>query len=94
MISRYTAVGCVSFPNFGSLRVGVNLVGDNAFLGLAVVGAESSSSRAALSLSVGAAAGFTSILIASLVGTVFIRSRPSPSPLLIGALFGSCRWGA
>ena len=62
------AVGCVSFPNFGSLRVGVNLVGDNAFLGVAAVGATFVILSGGIDLSVGAVVAFTSILIASLVG--------------------------
>jgi hypothetical protein len=37
-------------PNFGSPRVGVNLVGDNAFLGVAAAGRPLSSSPAADSL--------------------------------------------
>lgn len=32
-------LGCLAFQNFSSLRVLVNLVGDNAFLGVAAVGA-------------------------------------------------------
>jgi galactofuranose transport system permease protein len=67
LLALYT-VGCVSFPNFGSLRVGVNLIGDNAFLGVAAVGATFVILSGGIDLSVGAAVAFTSILIASLVG--------------------------
>jgi len=68
LIALYT-VGCVSFPNFGSLRVGVNLIGDNAFLGVAAIGATFVILSGGIDLSVGAAVAFTSILIASLVGS-------------------------
>jgi ABC-type xylose transport system permease subunit len=63
LIALYT-VGCVSFPNFGSLRVGVNLVGDNAFLGVAAIGATFAILSGGIDLSVGTVVAFTSILIA------------------------------
>jgi simple sugar transport system permease protein len=81
--------GCVSFSNFGSLRVAVNLVGDNAFLGVAAVGATFVILSGGIDLSVGAVAAFTSILIASLVGHGL---NPLPAivlALIIGALFGT-----
>ena len=83
------AVGCVSFPNFGSLRVGVNLVGDNAFLGVAAVGATFVILSGGIDLSVGAVVAFTSILIASLVGNGVHPLAAISASLLIGALFGT-----
>src|SRR6185436_20525957 len=62
------ALGCVWFRNFGSLRVLVNLVGDNAFLGVAAVGATFVILSGGIDLSVGSVVAFTSIFIASLVG--------------------------
>ena len=88
LIALYT-VGCVSFPNFGSLRVAVNLVGDNAFLGVAAIGATFVILSGGIDLSVGAAVAFTSILIASLVGSGMNPFVVIVIALLIGALFGT-----
>lgn len=57
-------VGCVAFPNFGSLRVLVNLFGDNAFIGVAAVGATFVIISGGIDLSVGSVIAFTGILIA------------------------------
>ena len=67
LIGLYT-VGCARFQNFGSLRVLVNLMGDNAFLGVAAVGATFVILSGGIDLSVGAVVAFASILISSLVG--------------------------
>lgn len=83
------AVGCLSFSNFGSLRVGVNLIGDNAFLGVAAIGATFVILSGGIDLSVGAAVAFTSILIASLVGNGVHPFAAISIALLIGALFGT-----
>ena len=88
LIALYT-VGCVSFPNFGSLRVAVNLVGDNAFLGVAAIGATFVILSGGIDLSVGAAVAFTSILIASLVGSGMNPFVAIVIALLIGAIFGT-----
>jgi galactofuranose transport system permease protein len=88
LIALYT-VGCVSFPNFGSLRVAVNLVGDNAFLGVAAIGATFVILSGGIDLSVGAAVAFTSILIASLVGSGMNPFVAIVVALLIGAIFGT-----
>ena len=88
LIALYT-VGCVSFPNFGSLRVAVNLVGDNAFLGVAAIGATFVILSGGIDLSVGAAVAFTSILIASLVGSGLNPFLVIVIALLIGAIFGT-----
>jgi galactofuranose transport system permease protein len=88
LIALYT-VGCLSFPNFGSLRVAVNLVGDNAFLGVAAIGATFVILSGGIDLSVGAAVAFTSILIASLVGSGINPFFVILIALLIGAIFGT-----
>src|SRR5207237_8627030 len=67
MATLYT-LGCVKFDNFGSMRVLVNLVGDNAFLGVAAVGATFVILSGGIDLSVGSVVAFTSVFIASLVG--------------------------
>jgi simple sugar transport system permease protein len=60
--------GCVAFENFGSLRVLINLFGDNAFLGVAAVGATFVILSGGIDLSAGAVVAFTGVLIASLIG--------------------------
>src|SRR5205085_985902 len=52
LIVLYT-LGCVSFENFGSVRVLVNLLGDNAFLGVAAIGATFVILSGGIDLSVG-----------------------------------------
>jgi ribose/xylose/arabinose/galactoside ABC-type transport system permease subunit len=81
--------GCVSFERFGSLRVAVNLVGDNAFLGIAAVGATFVILSGGIDLSVGAVVAFTSILIASLVERHGVNPFAAIAiALVIGSLFG------
>jgi simple sugar transport system permease protein len=89
LIALY-ATGCLSFDRFGTLRVAVNLLGDNAFLGIAAVGATFVILSGGIDLSVGAVVAFTSICIASMV------ERHGVDPLLaiplalgIGAIFGA-----
>jgi simple sugar transport system permease protein len=79
----------VSFPNFGSLRVAVNLVGDNAFLGVAAIGATFVILSGGIDLSVGAAVALTRILIAPLVGSGMNPFLVIVIALLIGAIFGT-----
>ena len=81
--------GCVRFDNFGSLRVAVNLLGDNAFLGVAAVGATFVILSGGIDLSVGAVVAFTSILIASLVGHGVSPLAAITIAIIIGALFGT-----
>lgn len=88
LIGLYT-LGCVSFDNFGSLRVLVNLVGDNAFLGVAAVGATFVILSGGIDLSVGSVVAFTSIFIASLIGHGVNPLVAIALALLVGALFGT-----
>ena len=63
-------VGAASwFDGFFSLQVFVNLLGDNAFLGIAAVGMTFVILAGGIDLSVGTAIGCTSIFIASMVQT-------------------------
>jgi len=82
-------LGCVSFSNFGSLRVLVNLIGDNAFLGVAAVGATFVILSGGIDLSVGAVVAFTSILIASLLDRGTDPFLAITFSLLVGATFGA-----
>ncbi len=88
LISLYV-LGCVSFTGFGSLRVLVDLFGDNAFLGIAAVGATFVILSGGIDLSVGSVVAFTSILIASLVGHGVSPLVAISLALLIGAAFGA-----
>jgi ribose/xylose/arabinose/galactoside ABC-type transport system permease subunit len=88
LVSLYT-LGCVAFTGFGSLRVLVNLFGDNAFLGVAAIGATFVILSGGIDLSVGSVVAFTSILIASLVGRGFGPFAAITLALLAGALFGA-----
>jgi galactofuranose transport system permease protein len=60
-------VGCVAFPNFASASVLVNLLGDNAFLAVAAIGATFVILSGGIDLSVGAMVAFSSTLVAALV---------------------------
>lgn len=88
LIGLYT-LGCVSFDNFGSLRVLVNLAGDNAFLGVAAVGATFVILSGGIDLSVGSVVAFTSIFIASVVGKGMNPLLAITLALGLGALFGT-----
>jgi galactofuranose transport system permease protein len=82
--------GCISFERFGSLRVAVNLIGDNAFLGIAAVGATFVILSGGIDLSVGAVVAFTSILVASLVERHGVNPFAALAiALMVGALFGA-----
>jgi simple sugar transport system permease protein len=81
LILLYTG-GCLAFENFGSLRVLINLFGDNAFLGVAAVGATFVILSGGIDLSVGAVVAFTGVLIASLIG------HGQPPLLAIGLALG------
>ena len=88
LVGLYT-LGCISFNNFGSLRVLVNLVGDNAFLGVAAVGATFVILSGGIDLSVGSVVAFTSIFIATLVDKGVNPLMAITLSLLVGALFGT-----
>ena len=64
-------------------------MGDNAFLGVAAIGATFVILSGGIDLSVGAAVAFTSILIASLVGSGMNPFVVIVIALLIGAIFGT-----
>lgn len=88
MIALYVA-GCASFANFGSLRVLVNLFGDNAFVGVAAVGATFVILSGGIDLSIGAVVAFVSIFIAEVVAAGVHPFVAIPLALLIGAIFGA-----
>lgn len=87
MIALYLG-GCVAYPNFNSLRVLVNLFGDNAFLGIAAIGATFVILSGGIDLSVGSAIAFTGILIAMLISHAVSPLIAIVIALAIGAVFG------
>lgn len=81
--------GCALFPNFSSLRVLVNLFGDNAFLGIAAIGATFVILSGGIDLSIGAVIAFTGIFVATLVGSGIPPIVALGVALIVGTLFGA-----
>jgi galactofuranose transport system permease protein len=88
MIALYIA-GALLYPNFASLRVLVNLFGDNAFIGVAAIGATFVILSGGIDLSVGSVIAFTGILIASLLANGTDPMLALPLALAIGVIFGA-----
>ncbi|MFT3991661.1 MAG: sugar ABC transporter permease YjfF [Luteolibacter sp.] len=87
LLALYIA-GCVLYPNFASLRVLINLFGDNAFIGVAAIGTTFVILSGGIDLSVGSVISFTTILIAVLIGS---GTPPLPAigiALVVGTAFG------
>ncbi len=81
--------GCLAFDNFGSLRVLVNLFGDNAFLGVAAVGVTFVILAGGIDLSVGAVVAFTGIFVAQLIAHQWHPLAAIGVALAFGAGFGA-----
>src|ERR1019366_7725488 len=93
LLALYLAGGLL-FPKFFSLRVAVNLFGDNAFLGIAAVGATFVILSGGIDLSVGSVVAFTSIFIARAIGEWHMQPATAIAlSLLVGAAFGSMMGG-
>src|SRR5215467_7797719 len=88
MFALYAA-GCIVYRNFFSLRVAVNLFGDNAFLGIAAIGATLVILSGGIDLSVGSIVAFSSILIATMVSHGANPVLTIVITLLAGAAFGA-----
>jgi ribose/xylose/arabinose/galactoside ABC-type transport system permease subunit len=88
LIALYV-LGCVLYPNFTSLRVIVNLFGDNAFIGIAAVGATFVILSGGIDLSVGAVIAFIGILIASLISSGMPPLVAIVVALIVGTIFGA-----
>ncbi len=83
------AGGCLAFDGFTSPRVVINLFGDNAFVGVAAVGATFVILSGGIDLSVGAVVALTTISVAALLGH---GVPPLAAVLLVlagGAAFGA-----
>ena len=89
-------IGIISFPNFGSLRVFLDLFTDNAYLGIAAIGTALVILTGGIDLSVGSIIAFTSILIAKIISMKpLVEGHPACNALfaialalVIGILFG------
>jgi simple sugar transport system permease protein len=88
LVALYVS-GCFAFDGFGSLRVLINLFGDNAFLGVAAVGVTFVILSGGIDLSVGSVVALTSILIASLIGHGLHPLTAIGLSLAFGAAFGA-----
>ena len=83
------ASGCILYRNFFSLRVAVDLFGENAFLGVAAIGATLVILSGGIDLSVGSVVAFSSILIATMVSHGANPMLAFLVTLLAGAIFGA-----
>lgn len=82
--------GALAYPGFFSWGVARNLLVDNAFLGVAAIGATFVILSGGIDLSVGSVMAFTSILIATLVEHSAIHPAAAIAvALTIGAAFGA-----
>ncbi|MEW6201670.1 MAG: sugar ABC transporter permease YjfF, partial [bacterium] len=80
-----------AYPGIFSLHVFINLLNDNAFLGLTALGMTLVILSGGIDLSVGAMIGFTSIFIATLVQMHGVHPLLAmSSALTIGTAFGGC----
>ena len=81
-------IGIVSFDNFGSPQVFMNLFINNAYLGIAAIGTALVILTGGIDLSVGSIIAFTSILIAKMISTGCNALWAIALALVIGILFG------
>jgi simple sugar transport system permease protein len=81
--------GCLLYRNFFSLRVAVDLFGENAVLGVAAIGATLVILSGGIDLSVGSVVAFSSILIATMVSQGTSPILAVSITLLAGAVFGA-----
>jgi len=82
--------GAAAYDHFASWAVIRNLLVDNAFLAVAAVGATFVILLGGIDLSVGSAMAFTSVLVASLVGSHHWHPAAAIAfSLVVGALFGA-----
>lgn len=83
-------VDAVVYTGFASASVFVNLLADNAFLGIAAIGMTFVIISGGIDLSVGSMVGFTSILVATLIGQYHVHPVVAAVTVLaLGALFGA-----
>lgn len=81
--------GALRFEGFGSLRVVMNLLTDNAFLGITAIGMTFVILSGGIDLSVGAVIAFSGVLCAVLIGqSGWHPLAVIPLVIVCGALFG------
>lgn len=85
--------GCIGYHdrNFGSVRVLKDLLDDNAYIGVAAVGATFVIISGGIDLSVGSVVAFTGILIAQLINLGWPPALALLLSLLIGLVFGAAQ---
>lgn len=90
MVALYTG-GCIGYhdKHFGSLRVLKDLFGDNAYIGVAAVGATFVILSGGIDLSVGSVVAFTGILIAQLLAWGWPPGLAMLLALGLGLAFGA-----
>ena len=81
-------IGIISFDNFGSPKVFLDLFVDNAYLGIAVIGTALVILTGGIDLSVGSIIAFTSILIAKMIASGSNALVAIALALVIGIVFG------
>ncbi len=81
-------IGIISFENFGSPKVFLDLFVDNAYLGIAAIGTALVILTGGIDLSVGSIIAFTSILIAKMIASGSNALVAIALALAIGILFG------
>lgn len=84
------AFGALAYPNFASVAVVRNLLVDNAFLGVAAIGATFVILSGGIDLSVGSVMAFTSILVATLIEQAHVH----PMIAFAGAVAAGLAFGA
>jgi simple sugar transport system permease protein len=91
LIAAY-AYGAVAYDGFATWRVARNLLVDNAFLGVAAIGATFVILAGGIDLSVGSVMAFTSILVATLVEVHHLHPVVAMAlALAAGACFGAAQ---
>jgi simple sugar transport system permease protein len=86
--------GALSYPNFASWAVARNLLVDNAFLGIAAIGATFVILSGGIDLSVGSLMALCATLVATLVGRHGVHPGPAiAAALALGAAFGAAQGG-
>ena len=89
-----TALAALRHPEFLSFDVLANLLGDNAFLGLAAIGETFVVLAGGIDLSVGAVVGLSSVVVGSLVGDAGVPAAAAmPLAVLLGVAFGAGQGG-
>jgi galactofuranose transport system permease protein len=84
------ATAAALYDGFFSARVLVNLLADNAFLGIAAIGMTLVIFSGGIDLSVGAVIGFTSIFTATMIGARGLHPAVAwPLALMLGAALGA-----